>query len=70
MSEEATPPSARRCTICGLSFPNDPSWEKCAQCGEDTDIIGNAEPNVTETEATSLQRAREFQEYLEAQGIA
>lgn len=60
--------SARRCSVCALSFPNDPKWEKCAQCGEPTSIIGNAEPNVTDTEATSLLRQREFDEYLEKEG--
>lgn len=70
MSEEGTTtPSARRCTICALSFPNDPKWKECAQCGEATDVIGNAAPNVTDKEATSLLRAREFQEYLEKEGI-
>lgn len=69
MSEESTTPTARRCSVCALSLPNDPAWEKCPQCGEPTSIIGNAEPNVTEQEATSLLRAREFQEYLEKEGI-
>lgn len=70
MSEEAVHiPSARRCTVCALSLPNDPKWAKCPQCGEDTSIIGNAEPNTTDKEATSLLRAREFQEYLEKEGI-
>lgn len=70
MSEEATSkPSARRCSICGLSLPNDPVWEECPQCGEATQVIGNAAPNTTEQEATSLKRAREFQEYLEEEGI-
>lgn len=68
MSEESRP-SARRCSICALSFPNTPRWSKCAQCGEPTDIIGNAAPNLTEKEATSLLRAREFQEYLDKEGI-
>lgn len=62
-------PGARRCTICALSFPNDPKWLKCAQCGEPTDTIGNAGPNITDAEATSLLRAREFEEYLEKEGI-
>lgn len=70
MSEEAQKtPSARRCTICALSLPNVPAWEKCPKCGEPTDIIGNAAPNTTEAESTSLLRAREFQEYLEKEGI-
>jgi len=58
-------PSARRCTICALSFPNDMKWRQCAQCGEATDIIGNAAPNITDEEATSILRHREFREYLE-----
>lgn len=62
-------PSARRCTVCALSLPNDPKWSACPRCGEDTDIIGNAAPNVTEKEAVSLLRAREFEEYLEREGI-
>jgi hypothetical protein len=61
---------SRRCTVCALSFPLDPKWEKCARCGEATDIIGNAAPNITDEEATSLLRAREFQEYLEKEGIS
>lgn len=72
MSEEArkeNTPSARRCTVCALSLPNVPKWAQCPQCGEKTDIIGNAAPNTTEKEATSLLRAREFQEYLEREGI-
>lgn len=69
MSEDGEQPTARRCTICGLSYPNDPKWEKCAQCGEPTSVIGNASPNITDEEATSILRAREFQEYLEEQGI-
>lgn len=71
MSDELTPgfSAARRCTVCALSLPFHPKWAKCPQCGEDTDIIGNAAPNVTEQEATSLQCAREFQEYLEKEGI-
>lgn len=60
---------ARRCTICALSFPNDPAWEKCARCREATAVIGNAEPNVTDEEATKILRAREFEEYLEKEGI-
>lgn len=71
MSESAPSavPSTRRCTVCALSLPNDLKWKSCPQCGEDTDIIGNATPNTTEKEATSLLRAREFQEYLEEEGI-
>lgn len=61
-------PSARRCTICALSFPNDEKWKKCARCGEGTDIIGNAAPNVTDEEATTILRNREFEEYLERKG--
>lgn len=68
MSEEKTRPSARRCSICAISFPNHDKWKKCAQCGEPTDIIGNAEPNVTDVEAVSLLRNREFEEYLEKEG--
>lgn len=62
-------PSARRCTICALSFPNDEKWKECARCGEGTDIIGNAAPNITDDEATKILRAREFEKYLEEQGI-
>ena len=68
-AQQQDTPSARRCTVCALSLPNDPKWSKCPQCGEATDIIGNAVPNVTEQEATSLLRAREFDEYLEEEGI-
>ena len=62
-------PSARRCTICALSFPNDEKWKECARCGEGTDIIGNAEPNISDEDATKMLRAREFHEYLEKEGI-
>jgi hypothetical protein len=66
MSDSAqTAAGCRRCTICALSLPNDPAWEKCPKCGESTDIIVNAGPNTTVAEATSLLRAREFEEYLE-----
>lgn len=57
--------TSRRCTICALSFPNDPKWAKCAQCGELTDIIGNAAPNIDDAAATKLLRHREFDEYLD-----
>lgn len=67
--EQQDKAGTRRCSTCGLSLPNDPAWKDCPQCGELTGIIRNAEPNVTEQEATSLQRAREFQEYLEKEGI-
>lgn len=60
---------ARRCSICALSFPNDPKWAKCAKCGAKTDAIGNASPNIDDKDATKLLRAREFQEYLEKEGI-
>lgn len=60
---------ARRCTICALSFPNDDKWKECARCGEPTAPIGNAEPNITDEEATKVLRAREFEEYLEKEGI-
>lgn len=70
MSEEAQKtPSARRCTICALSLPNALVWAKCPRCGEGTDIVGNVAPSTTNKEATSLLRAREFQEYLEKEGI-
>lgn len=66
MSESAQKTEGcRRCTICALSLPNDPAWAKCPKCGESTDIIVNAGPNTTVAEATSLLRAREFEEYLE-----
>lgn len=61
-------PTARRCTICALSLPNSEEWKECPQCGEGTDIIRGGEPNVTEAEATSLLRQREFDEYLEREG--
>lgn len=67
--EKSNTPSARRCSICAISYPNEQTWETCAKCGEPTDIIGNAAPNITETEAISLLRAREFEEYLEEEGI-
>lgn len=62
---DASTPNARRCTMCALSFPPEEEWKTCAQCGEPTDPIGNAKPNVTEEEATSILRHREFDEYLE-----
>lgn len=70
MSEEATPQQdiALRCTICALSMPADPKWEKCPQCGEPTDPIGNAQPNISDEDATKLLRRREFDEYLEKKG--
>jgi predicted RNA-binding Zn-ribbon protein involved in translation (DUF1610 family) len=67
--EKKDTPSTRRCTICALSLPNVPAWAKCPKCGEKTDIIGNVESDVTEQEAASLLRAREFEEYLEKEGI-
>lgn len=67
MSEEIQ--VARRCTICGLSLPDSLTWEQCPKCGEKTDIITPATPDTTTKEATSLLRAREFQEYLEEEGI-
>lgn len=70
MTEQAQQETARRCTICALSFPNDPKWLACAKCGGKTDIIGNAAPNIDDAEATKLLRAREFQEYLEKEGRA
>lgn len=69
MNPESAQPSARRCTLCALSLPNDPAWEQCPQCGEDTDIIGNVVPTTTMEAATSLLRASEFQAYLEKEGI-
>lgn len=64
-------PSARRCSMCGLSFPNDEeeTWKECARCGEPTDVIVGGGPNITDEEATKVLRAREFEEYLEEQGI-
>lgn len=67
MSEEK--PSARRCSICALSFPNDEKWKECARCGEPTDVIVGGGPNITDEEATKVLRAREFDEYLEKEGI-
>jgi len=67
--QAADTPTARRCTICALSLPSDEKWKECPQCGEGTSIIGNAEPNITDEEATKVLRAREFEEYLEEQGI-
>lgn len=40
-------------------------WKNCSQCGEPTDFISNAKPNITQAEAVSLLRHREFEEYLE-----
>lgn len=57
--------TSRRCTICGISHPPDVQWKTCAQCGEKTDLIGNAAPTITQEEAVSLLRHREFEEYLE-----
>jgi hypothetical protein len=65
---DASTPNARRCTICALSFPPEEAWKTCAQCGEATDPIGNAAPNITTEEATSMLRHREFEEYLEKEG--
>jgi Zn finger protein HypA/HybF involved in hydrogenase expression len=69
MDEQAADtPSTRRCTICALSLPNSEEWKECPQCGESTDIIRGGGPNVTEEEATSMLRQREFDEYLEKEG--
>lgn len=57
--------TSRRCSICALSHPPDLAWKTCAQCGEPTDFIGNAKPNITQEEAVSILRHREFEEYLE-----
>lgn len=62
--------SVYRCTICALEFPPDPKWQKCPRCGETTSPIqtGSANP-ISDRDATSMLRAREFQEYLEEEGI-
>lgn len=63
MSEETSP--TRRCSTCALNFPDAIKWRTCARCGERTDYIGNAAPNLTDEEATSILRHREFAEYEE-----
>lgn len=69
MTEEgAAQEISRRCTMCGISFPNDPMWSKCAQCGGKTDLLGNAAATVDAAEALKLLHHREFEEYLEKEG--
>ncbi len=68
MNGESVQEVSRRCTVCGISFPHDPKWAKCAQCGEPTDIIGNAPATIDTAEALKLLHHREFEEYLEKEG--
>jgi hypothetical protein len=59
-----TPSIVRRCTICALSFPNEDMWRECAQCGEPTAPMSNAEANISTATAVKMLRNREFEEYV------
>lgn len=62
--------SAKRCTMCGISFPAADEWAACAQCGGKTDPISNDDPTITQEEAQSILKHRKFEEYLEQEGRA
>jgi len=42
--------SARRCSTDGINFPTDYEFNKCPVCGEDTDWVGNADPDEDHAE--------------------
>ncbi|HEX5369109.1 MAG TPA: hypothetical protein VFY10_06805 [Dehalococcoidia bacterium] len=58
---------ARRCSICGISWPAE--FDKCYECGGATDLF-KGEPTITVEEAESKKRHYEFDKYLEETGRA
>lgn len=62
--------STYRCSMCSLNFPPSDEWQACASCGEPTDAMSHAQPNINQADAVSMRNHRHFQEYLKAQGRA
>ena len=62
--------SSYRCSICAINHPPTEEWTECASCGESTDRMAHAQPNITHEEAMSMRNHRLFDEYLEQEGRA
>jgi hypothetical protein len=58
---------ARRCTMCGISWPE--PFKRCYQCGGATDLF-KGKPTITVEEAESIKKHYEFEQYLEKEGLA
>jgi hypothetical protein len=56
---------ARRCTICGISWPD--QFKRCYECGGPTDLF-KGEPTITVEEAESKKKHYKFEQYLEKEG--
>lgn len=54
----------RRCGICCESWPDEPIYSKCPQCGEQTKRFNNLEP-MPSAEAKSILLHKQFETYYE-----
>lgn len=59
--------AARRCSKCGIAWPNNWRYEKCPQCREQTSYFAD-EDSIPEDEADRLARRAEFERYYEKRG--
>ena len=56
---------ARRCSPCGLNWPDDyTNYKTCLECGEKTDGVGNAEP-MSDSEVNHRKFEMFFKEWEE-----
>jgi hypothetical protein len=60
---------SRRCSQCGINWPNFLEHSTCAKCGGKTDLIGN-QPPMSLAEASSLKRELEFARYYDEREAA
>lgn len=55
--------SALRCSMCGVSWPNDHRFTKCPECGDSTDLVGNIKPTLSLADALSQKAEAEFERF-------
>lgn len=66
LSESSDSDIARRCSVCGISWPR--RFSKCYECGGPTDLYRGDGPTITEEEAESKKNHFLFDEYSERTG--
>ena len=59
--------ACRRCSMCSMSWPDLPLYERCPQCQDRTDRFSD-QRSIPEAEALSLKKHAEFARYYEARG--
>lgn len=62
---EKRQPTARRCSLCLISWPNKDDFDICPQCEGATELFRNTRPEMSLAEAYDQKRHHDFERFYE-----